>query len=204
MYLSSHDDVIKWKHFLRYWPFVRGIHRSPVDSPHKGQWRGASMFFFYLCLNNRLSKQSWGWWLQTPSCSLWRHYNDFAIKKNEPKTAKLGVCDHNNLIESWRSRSIFSFYVNGMIISCEIFKYGNILPRMCVFVNAYFMINKGMNHAMQIHIFSFKIDALANDHFTNNISKYIFLRVSLHILVKIHLTHVPMSVHLTIILQCFG
>ena len=38
-----HDDVIKWKHFPRYWPFVRGIHRSPVNSPHKGQWRGAYM-----------------------------------------------------------------------------------------------------------------------------------------------------------------
>ena len=23
-----HDDVIKWKHFPRNWPFVRGIHRS--------------------------------------------------------------------------------------------------------------------------------------------------------------------------------
>ena len=40
----DHDDVIKWKHFPRYWPFVRGIHRSPVNSPHKGQWRGALMF----------------------------------------------------------------------------------------------------------------------------------------------------------------
>ena len=40
-----HDDVIKWKHVPRYWPFVRGIHRSPVNSPHKGQWRGALMFF---------------------------------------------------------------------------------------------------------------------------------------------------------------
>ena len=39
-----HDDVIKWKYFPRYWPFVRGIHRSPVNSPHKGQWRGALMF----------------------------------------------------------------------------------------------------------------------------------------------------------------
>ena len=38
-----HDDVIKCKHFPRYWPFVRGIHRSPVNSPHKGQWRGALM-----------------------------------------------------------------------------------------------------------------------------------------------------------------
>ena len=40
----SHDDVIKWKHFPRHWRFVRGIHRSPVNSPHKGQWRGALMF----------------------------------------------------------------------------------------------------------------------------------------------------------------
>ena len=39
-----HDDVIKCKHFPRYWPFVRGIHRSPVNSLHKGQWRGALMF----------------------------------------------------------------------------------------------------------------------------------------------------------------
>ena len=32
-----HCNVIKWKHFPRQWPFERGIHRSPVDSPHKGQ-----------------------------------------------------------------------------------------------------------------------------------------------------------------------
>ena len=43
-YGTCHDDVIKWKHFPRYWPFVRGIHRSPVNSQHKGQWRGALMF----------------------------------------------------------------------------------------------------------------------------------------------------------------
>ena len=41
---QERDDVIKWKHFPRYWTFVRGIHRSPVNSPHKGQWRGALMF----------------------------------------------------------------------------------------------------------------------------------------------------------------
>ena len=35
---------MKWKHFPRYWPFVRGIHRSPGNSPYKGQWRGALMF----------------------------------------------------------------------------------------------------------------------------------------------------------------
>ena len=42
--LNMHDDVIKWKHFPRNWSFVWGIHRSPVNSPHKGQWRGALMF----------------------------------------------------------------------------------------------------------------------------------------------------------------
>ena len=37
-----------WPHqmeaFPRYWPFVRGIHRSPLISPRKGQWRGALVF----------------------------------------------------------------------------------------------------------------------------------------------------------------
>ena len=46
--LSKHDDVIKWEHFLRYWLFVWGIHRSPVNSPHKGQWRGALMMSLIL------------------------------------------------------------------------------------------------------------------------------------------------------------
>ena len=44
MYFFFHDDFIKWKHFPRYCPFVRRIHRSPVNSPHKGQWRGALIF----------------------------------------------------------------------------------------------------------------------------------------------------------------
>ena len=55
---GNHDDVIKWKHFPRYWLFVRGIHRSPVNSLHKGQWRGALMFSLICvwingCGNNR-------------------------------------------------------------------------------------------------------------------------------------------------------
>ena len=42
--LYDHDDVIKWKHFPRDWPFLRGIRRSPVNSTYKGQWRGHLMF----------------------------------------------------------------------------------------------------------------------------------------------------------------
>ena len=76
---SSHDDVIKWKHFLRNWPFVRGIHRSPVNSPHKGQWCGAFDVYFDLRPKKRLSKQSWGWWFETQSHPLCRHRNELHI-----------------------------------------------------------------------------------------------------------------------------
>ena len=41
---TTDDDVIKWKHFPHCWPFVPGIHGSPVNYHHKGQWRGALMF----------------------------------------------------------------------------------------------------------------------------------------------------------------
>ena len=57
-----HDDVIKWKHFPRYWQFVREFtgHRS-------------LNVFFDIRLSKRLSKQSWGWWFETSSRPLWRH-----------------------------------------------------------------------------------------------------------------------------------
>ena len=44
--IPCNDDVIKWTYFPRYWPFVWGIHRSPVNSPHKGQWHAAAVFSF--------------------------------------------------------------------------------------------------------------------------------------------------------------
>ena len=31
-----HDDITTWQHFPHYWPFVRIIHLSLVDSPQKG------------------------------------------------------------------------------------------------------------------------------------------------------------------------
>ena len=65
-----------WWHFPRYESFVRGIHRSPVNSLHKGQWRGALMFlFYYLHLNKRLSKQSRHRWFETLLHSLGHHCN---------------------------------------------------------------------------------------------------------------------------------
>ena len=70
-----HDDVIKWKHFPRYWPFVWGIHRSPVNSPHKDQWRGPLIFSLICAWKKRLNEQSWSWWFETLSRPLWRQCN---------------------------------------------------------------------------------------------------------------------------------
>ena len=56
-----HDDVIKWKYFPRNWPFVREIHRSPVNFPHKGQWRGALMFsLIYAWINDWVNNREAG------------------------------------------------------------------------------------------------------------------------------------------------
>ena len=71
----QHDDVIKWKHFPRYWPFVRAIHRSPVNSPHKGQWRGTLMFSS-VCVWKNGWVNNCGWWFETLSRPLLRHRNE--------------------------------------------------------------------------------------------------------------------------------
>ena len=72
---ESNDDVIKWKHFPRYWPFVRGIHRSPVNSPHKGKWRGTLMFsLIWAWMNAWVNNRGAGdWWFETP------HTQQFAM-----------------------------------------------------------------------------------------------------------------------------
>ena len=76
-----------WRHQIetcpRYWPFVRGIHRSsgnsphkgqwPGTSPHKGRWRGALMFtLIYDWLNGWVNN----WWFEMPVRLLWHHCNE--------------------------------------------------------------------------------------------------------------------------------
>ena len=76
IFAEEHDDVIKWKHFPRYWPFVGG------DSPATGEFLAqrpvtrSFNVFFDLRLNKHLSKQSWEWWFETASSSLWLQCNE--------------------------------------------------------------------------------------------------------------------------------
>ena len=52
----KHDDIIKWKYCPRYWPFMRGIHRSRVNSPQKRPVTRSFDVFFDL----RPKQQWWG------------------------------------------------------------------------------------------------------------------------------------------------
>ena len=72
IFIIHHDDVIKWKHFPRYWPFVRGIHRFPVNSPHK---TSDAELWCFLWSAPELSKQWWGWWFKT----LYRVHHDVIV-----------------------------------------------------------------------------------------------------------------------------
>ena len=74
------DHEISWFHmmtssnenFPRYWPFVRGIHRSPAGSPHKGQWRGSLMFSLVCGWTN-------GWVNSRDSGDLRRHRAQYDV-----------------------------------------------------------------------------------------------------------------------------
>ena len=84
---STYSSTIKvclkpyswWRHqietFSASLAFCAG--NSPVTGEFPTQRPVTRSFdvFFDLRLNKRLSKQSWGWWFETPSRSLWRHRN---------------------------------------------------------------------------------------------------------------------------------
>ena len=86
--------LIKWKHFPRYWPFVRGIHRSPVNSPHKGQWRGALIFFLICVWTN-------GWMNNRDADDLRRHsaYHDVTLVQNACRFDQSNAM--RNMLSSW-------------------------------------------------------------------------------------------------------
>ena len=90
-FVGMHDDVIKWKHFPRYWPFVReftGRRWIPRTKASDAElW-----YFLWSALNKRLSKQWQGWWFEMLSCPLWRHcneYEDWLKQLNSPLTLLL-------------------------------------------------------------------------------------------------------------------
>ena len=68
-----------WRHEMETFSALLAIcaGNSPVpgDFPAQRSVTRSYDVFFDLRLNKRLSKQSWGWWFETPSRPLWRHLN---------------------------------------------------------------------------------------------------------------------------------
>ena len=111
-----HDDVIKWKYFPRYWPFERGI---PGEFPSQRPVARSFDVFFDLYPNKRLSKQSWGWWFETPPCSLWRHCNDGSICGPFPHMKRF-VRDSGNSISCDALLSVSGFWPDSSIYGNDI------------------------------------------------------------------------------------
>ena len=77
---SKSDEERKWwRHQMKTFSALLALcaGNSPVSGEFPTQRPVTRSFdFFYLRLNKLLSKQPWGWWSETPSCSLLRHCND--------------------------------------------------------------------------------------------------------------------------------
>ena len=67
MMMSSNGNIFR----------VTGHLSVPGEFPAQRPVTRSFNVFFGLRLNKRLSKQSWGWWFETLSRSLWRHCNDY-------------------------------------------------------------------------------------------------------------------------------
>ena len=131
-----------------------GEFTGPGEFPAQKPVTRSFVIFFDLRLNKWLSKQSWGWWFETLSCSLWRHFNvykDFRdvlmavmytrrIRLNgKPYSTKY----YNTTTTKWRTINRFRIicgirYItlrlrqNGRYFKCDIFKYLNeIFKRKC-------------------------------------------------------------------------
>ena len=114
LYTSTHyhDDVIKWKHCPRNWPFVRGIHRSPVNSPHKGQWRGALMFsLIWAWINVWVNNGEAGGLRRHRAHSLhWRHNEPDGVSNHQPRDCLL------NCLFKYRSKKTSKLRVTGLCV----------------------------------------------------------------------------------------
>ena len=112
-----HGNVIKWKHFSRYWPFVWGIHRSPVNYPHKGQWRGALMFSLIWAWTN-------GWVHNRDAGDLRRHraHYDVSVMRSRTRKGFIGDKFQREKIGKFFNQSIaqFLFYCFDVFWVCSV------------------------------------------------------------------------------------
>ena len=119
--VQYNDDVVKWKNFPRYWLFVRGIHQWPVNSPHKGQWRGALMFSLICTWIN-------GWVDNRKAGDLRRRHANYDVTTYKDSMGRPGQPMGCLLLSSSNSE------LPPIFVSIMTSSTGNIIPRYCPFV----------------------------------------------------------------------
>ena len=97
---------------------------SPVPGEFPTQRPVTRSFDVYFDLrpNRRLSKQSWGWWFETASCSLWRHRNAASLSSFHSlhwsfpsQLARVSM--------SWRHHGVLALYQRNVVWSLYRSKY---------------------------------------------------------------------------------
>ena len=128
LYWKIHDDVIKWRHSPCYWSFVWGIQRSPVDSPHKGQWRWALMFFICSWINSWVNNREAG----NLRCHR-GHYDVIVMHSNNYANPVYGVATicHQVRWLRWGHPSLFHTATSLLIIPPKTKFRGGILDSPC-------------------------------------------------------------------------
>ena len=83
---QRYPEYAWWRHQIETFSALLALcaGNSPTtgEFPSRGPVTWSFDVFFDLRLNKRLSKQSWGWWFETPTRSLWCHCNDFRRHTN--------------------------------------------------------------------------------------------------------------------------
>ena len=105
-----------WRHQMK--PFSALLALCAGTSPGTGEFPAQRPVtrsfgvFFVLRLNKRLSKQSWGWWFETPSRSIWCHCN---LERRLYSIIQDLICHHRSL--TWC----------GHVWSCNIISTGQVM-----------------------------------------------------------------------------
>ena len=99
----------------------------PCEFPAQRPVMRSFDIFFDLRPNKHLSKQSWGWWFETLSCSLWRHCNDIVasgtmLQEFVTKPAWISPQPNISFLADliWNIQRISKVYQKIAILECEI------------------------------------------------------------------------------------
>ena len=140
---SFNGDVINWKHFPHYSLFVREIQRSLVNSPQKGQWRGALLFSLICAWTN-------GWVNNRDAGDLTRHcaHYDVTVTFNQSwcsiqyifmrkiRRTKIFLCILRDIHRCCR----FQIGYKGLSISC--FWNSTCRDSLSVILNSFILFNQ--------------------------------------------------------------